>query len=106
MFEIEPKASEIGLVVAVDPSALVRSFVGSLKPATRKAYLYSLDCFREWIGCADLNTLAAQICRLSGAEAKLLLLKYTESLTGLTPSTVNARTQGIRSLVRLARMLG
>ena len=106
MDEIETKAVGSGLVVAVDAAALVRAFVGSLKPATRRVYLYSLDAFRVWTGCENLNVLAERICRMSGAEANLLLLKYTESLAGRTPSTVNARTQGVRSLVRLARMLG
>jgi len=77
-----------------------------LKPATHKAYLYSLEMFRKWADFRDLNEVAAHFCRLRGAEANLLLLRYTESLAGRTPSTVNARTQGLRSLVRLGRMLG
>ena len=107
MSEIETAAAEIGVMESsVDPTSLVRAFVGGLTPATRKSYLYSLESFRKWTGCTDLQELAAKLCRLSGAEANLLFIKYNESLGRRPPSTLNALTQGVRSLVKLARMLG
>jgi integrase/recombinase XerC len=90
----------------IGPELLVRSFVGNLKPSTRKTYLYSLEMFRKWMGFRDLNESAAHLCGLRGADANLLMLRYTESMAGIAPATINARTQGLRSLVRLARMLG
>ena len=107
MGEIESKAPDGGFIgAAVDPDSLVRAFVGGLSPATRKVYLYSLDAFRKWAGCRDLPELATRLCQMSGAEANLLVLKYNESLKGRPPATANALIQGVRSLVRLARMLG
>ncbi|MDO8736120.1 MAG: tyrosine-type recombinase/integrase [Thermoleophilia bacterium] len=107
MSEIETAAVSFGaLDASVNPASLVRVFVGGLTPATRKLYLYSLESFRKWSGCSDLHEVATRLCRLSGVEANLLVLKYHESLSGRPPSTVNALTQGIRSLVKLARMLG
>lgn len=105
MQEIE-KGAVIVTAKAIGPELLVRTFTESLKPATHKAYLYSLEAFRKWAGYQDLPELAKSLCEMTGAEANLALLKYTKSLEGRVPSTVNARTQGIRSLVKLARMLG
>lgn len=105
MQEIE-KGAELVVAKAIGPELLVRTFVESLKPATHKAYLYSLESFRKWAGYLDLPELAKRLCSMTAAEANLTLLKYTKSLEGRTPSTINARTQGLRSLVKLARMLG
>ena len=103
---LEIVAPDFAAAGPIGPEALVRAFVGGLTPATRKAYLYSLEAFRKWTRCTDLSELAAKLCGLSGAQANLMLLQYNESLAGRPSSTVNARTQGVRSLVKLARMLG
>jgi len=106
MQEIVEREATLSDPKIIGPKVLVRTFVESLRPATHKAYLYSLEAFRKWAGYRDLPELANRLCAMTGAEADLALLKYTKSLEGRTPSTVNARTQGIRSLVKLARMLG
>ena len=106
MHEIAKGEAALSDYKLIGPEILIRTFVESLKPATHKAYLYSLEAFRKWAGYRDLPEIAKRLCAMTGAEANLALLKYTKSLEGRTPSTVNARTQGIRSLVKLARMLG
>jgi len=59
-FEASAGYVESGRIVA----ELVNAFVAGLTPATRKSYLYSLECFRKWIGCADLHDLASILCKL------------------------------------------
>jgi integrase/recombinase XerC len=104
--EIETLKNGAVTAAPMNAAVLVRAFTGSLKPATQTLYLYSLNQFRAWCGIATLIELADRLCGMSGAEANLLILRYTESLAGKTPATINARVQGVRSLVRLARMLG
>jgi integrase len=90
----------------VTPVSLVQAFVGTLKPATHRSYLYSLEALRSWAGFRDVPELATRLCRMSGAEANILIFQYVETLAGRTPSTVNARLQGLRSFVKLGRALG
>ncbi len=105
--EVPSEKMEVSLAqTVVTPSSLMQAFVGTLKPATRRSYLYSLEALGSWAGFRDVRELATRLCCMSGAEANILILQYIENLAGRTPSTVNARLQGLRSFVKLGRALG
>ena len=90
-----------------EPEVLAESFIGNLKPSTRVAYEQSLKKFAEWLGVEGAKGVAVALCAMKSGEANLTLLRYTNSLPAtLSPSAVNQRMQGIRSMVKLARMVG
>jgi len=82
--ETEAQKPKLKTDAPVDASMLVRAFTGSLKPTTRTAYLYSLNQFRAWCNIETLVELAEKLCAITGAEANLMILRYTASLSGRT----------------------
>jgi len=95
------------LAIRTEPEVLAESFIGNLKPTTRVAYEHSLKKFAEWLGVEGAKGVAVALCAMKSGEANLTLLRYTNSLPAtLSPSAVNQRMQGIRSMVKLARMVG
>lgn len=93
---------------ALQSDALIATFLESKGPATREAYRQDLKCFESYlvsgVGIQSLPTLFS----LTTAELNLVVLKYREHLVGkkLSPSTINRRFGAIRSLFKLARLLG
>lgn len=93
---------------ALQSDALVATFLESKGPATKEAYRQDLKCFESYLvnvaGIQSLPTLFS----LTTAELNFVVLKYREYLVGknLSPSTINRRFGAIRSLFKLARLLG
>jgi len=86
---------------------VAESFIGNLKTPTRAAYEHSLKKFAAWLGVEGAKGAAVALCAMKSGEANLTLLSYTNSLPAtLSPSAVNQQMQGIRSMVKLARMVG
>ena len=95
-------------VTRVTPVTLAGTFFGQLTLETRKQYSYSLRSFGEWLGTGDDVALtAARLCEMSEGEGNITLMQYCEAkFAKLRPSTQNGRLQGVRSLMRLACMVG
>lgn len=93
---------------ALQSDALVATFLESKGLATREAYRQDLKCFESYLvngaGVQSLPTLFS----LTTAELNFIVLKYRDNLIGksLSPSTINRRFGAIRSLFKLARLLG
>lgn len=93
---------------ALQSDALVATFLESKGPATREAYHQDLKCFESYlVSGTGIQSLSA-LFSLTSAELNFVALKYRERLVGrnLSPSTINRRFGAIRSLFKLARLLG
>jgi integrase/recombinase XerC len=96
----------------LDPSSasarLLAAFFSGRKAETIKAYQADLDDFRAFLKSATLEQAAHLLLTSNLGQANALVLDYKARLVDrqLTPSTINRRLAAIRSLVKLARMLG
>jgi len=92
----------------IQSDALVATFLESKVSATREAYRQDLQCFEsylvEFVGVASLPTLVS----LTTPELNFVVLRYRDHLIAknLSPATINRRFGAIRSLFKLARLLG
>lgn len=97
------------LPVAFNSNAatLVATFLESHGPATREAYRNDLKCFHEFL-VSEVGIESIQsVVSLPAGELNFLVLRYRDSLNQrLSPSTVNRRLGAVRSLFKLARLLG
>ena len=94
--------------IQLQSDALVATFLESKGTATRDAYRQDLRCFESYmVEVMGIVSLVASIS-LSSPELNFLVLKYRDYLItkSLSPSTVNRRLGAIRSLFKLARLLG
>jgi integrase/recombinase XerC len=89
--------------------ALIDSFLSGRKITTIQAYKRDLEQFAEFLGLDTLNMAAKHLLTLPHGQANALVLAYKAYLVDqfkLQSSTVNRRLAAIRSLVKLARMMG
>ena len=87
---------------------LVRDFLAGRNERTRRAYAQDLEDFRVFLGAAAVDA-AVRTLLLHGAGAgNALALRYRNHLAdrGLAPATVGRRLAALRSVTRLARVLG
>jgi len=98
-----------GILRKADPGReLVHSFLSGRNEKTVKAYGRDLEDFREFVGAKDINAAAELLLSRGHGEANALVLKYKADMIErkLQPPTVNRRLAAIRSLVKLARVMG
>jgi integrase/recombinase XerC len=97
---------------AVDPTPataqLVKMFLTGRSPQTIRAYAADLADFADFAGVDTVATAAAQLLAAGAGQANALALSYRADLLsrGLSAATVNRRLAALRSLVKLARLLG
>jgi integrase/recombinase XerC len=89
-------------------TTLISTFLLSKGPATREAYQRDLECFQkflaEQLGVDSVQTLLS----LPGGDINFAILKYRDHLCNVkfSPATINRRLGAVRSLFKLARLLG
>ncbi len=116
-FESEPIArSGAGdLVVPPDSPAsmsgreVVEAFLAGRTKRTLQAYTDDLRLWAAWLGAGvPVEDAVDTLLRSSAGEAHRQVLAYRASMLerGLSSATINRRLAALRSLVRLARMLG
>jgi integrase/recombinase XerC len=99
-------------ISALDPSSaasrLLAAFFNGRKAETIKAYQADLEDFRHFAKSQTLEQTAHSLLTSNLGQANALVLDYKAHLVRrqLTPATINRRLAAIRSLVKLARMLG
>jgi integrase/recombinase XerC len=87
---------------------LVSAFLAGRNARTMQAYSKDLEDFRAFLGADDVAAAAAALLGGGHGEANALALTYKAHLTdrGLAAATINRRLAALRSLVKLARVLG
>ena len=92
----------------VNPASLVAAFLSGRNERTLRAYRQDLEDFRVFLGQETIEAAAALLLSQDQGRANALVFAYRANLAerGLSPATQNRRLAAIRSLVKLARMLG
>jgi integrase/recombinase XerC len=87
---------------------LVAAFLAGRKKTTLEAYRQSLEDFARFLGVASIDDAARILLDRPHGDANHLALTYRASLIerGLSPATTNTRLAAVRSLVKLANVLG
>lgn len=87
---------------------LVQAFLAGRRQATLEAYKRDLVLFAGFVGVGSIDEAAAVLFRLPLGEANGKVLAFRQMLqaAGMSASTVNRRLAAVRSLSKLARMLG
>jgi len=104
-----PAAESSGGSDAGDAAALVvRAFLDGRNLRTQRAYTQDLAAFASFLGAADAQDTAARLLAAGSGGANRLALAYRAALSeqGQQGATINRRLAALRSLVKLARMLG
>jgi integrase/recombinase XerC len=89
-------------------AALVESFLAGRNASTLAAYRADLEAFARFAGGGSVEAAAARLIRSDAGNANVVALAYRAQLVGegLAPATINRRLAALRSLVKLARVLG
>lgn len=89
-------------------SRLLEAFLSGRSPETIKAYRQDLHDFRAFLNLPTAEAAAERLLAAGPGDANALALAYKAALFGraLAPATINRRLAALRSVVRLARVLG
>lgn len=101
-------------VLGLPHERLVSAWIAGKKPETIRAYEKDLRFFREWmqqqfgLGNITSEQAAELLVRLPVGEANATVLAWIEAMRAadLKDSTVSRRVSALKSLVKMARMLG
>src|SRR5262249_20138524 len=87
---------------------LVEAFLAGRSPQTLRAYRKDLEDFAAFLGVASVEAIPTSLLGGGQGSANELALRYRAHLQarGLAPATVNRRLAALRSLVKLARVVG
>ena len=87
---------------------VVQIFLSGFSDQTLRAYRRDLEDFRVFVAAETVTAAVAQLLACNGGEANALTLTYRAHLLGraLAPATINRRMAALRSLVKLARLIG
>ena len=87
---------------------LLQLFLSGRKETTLRAYRQDLENFRRFTGAATMGIAAQNLVSGGRGPAHALILSYRAALIegGLQPATINRRLAALRSLVKLARLIG
>jgi integrase/recombinase XerC len=94
---------------AVAPTpGLLEDFLAGRKPGTIAAYSKDLAHFARWLGAPAADQAVAELLHLDAGGANRICLNYRNAMTdaGLAAATVNRRLAALKSLVKVARMMG
>lgn len=92
----------------MDPDRLMGAFFAGRNARTLDAYRKDMEDFRQFVGAGTVEEAARRLLGGSHGEANATALAYRAAMTerGLKPATVNRRLAALRSLVKLANVLG
>jgi len=87
---------------------LLTAFLSGRNPQTIRAYQLDLQTFTHFVKASTFEQAISLLFTQSQGAANALVLSYRHFLfeKRLAPATINRRLAAIRSLVKLARMLG
>lgn len=87
---------------------LVEVFLSGRRTSTTKAYQRDLALFAGFLGVGSIGELAQVLFGLPHGDANAMALRFRQMLqaTGQASASVNRRLAAVRSLSKLARVLG
>ena len=87
---------------------LVRDFLGGRRQTTHKVYSQALEDFTRFLGVGRVDQAASILLSRGPGPANQSVLRYRTHLVhrGMSTATINVRLAAIRSLARLARVVG
>jgi integrase/recombinase XerC len=93
---------------APDEQRILAAFLDGRSEATRRAYEADLKDFAAFMGDATPADAVARLLAAGAGPANAKVLEYRNRLSGLgrSAATVNRRLATLRSMTKLARMLG
>lgn len=94
--------------VTQETAALVASFFAGKNKLTLKAYSQDLAHFAKFVGVQETQDAAQLLLSQTQGQANALVLSYKTHLLQkqLSPATINRRLAAIKSLLKLARLVG
>lgn len=106
--EIVPVNTVIVPYQVVDEKGLIEAFFRGKNQNTREAYTYDLADFTHHLGFTSMEAMTKALMSNGAGAANSLVLAYRDKLreSGARNGTINRRMGAIRSMVKLARMLG
>jgi integrase/recombinase XerC len=96
-------------VPAANPSpSLIDAWLAGKKPTTVRGYSEDLVAFARWLGDGSPAVAVEDLLSLPAGEANGLVLRWRNWMlgAGLASATINRRLAALRSVTKLARMLG
>ena len=94
-------------VLASDPKPLLDLFLEGRSPQTLRAYRSDIEAFAAFVGATPTDACGRLIAGSAGdANALVLAFRIEQQRRELRPSTINRRLAAVRSVVKLARMIG
>lgn len=90
------------------PAEIVSMFLTGRNESTRRSYAMDMRYFAKFLGAEDSNVAAQSFLMHGHGNANRLGLEYRNAMNarGLSPATINRRLSTLRSLTKLARMVG
>lgn len=89
-------------------ATLVDAFFRGKDPKTMRTYKCFLEYFRAWMKTSTIDEAASIFLSKGQGQANLMVLNFKGHLVseGYAPSSVNGHLTAVRSLVKVARLLG
>ena len=87
---------------------MLEAYAASISPRSLAAYGADLDALAGFLGVETRGDVAREIVSGGPGEANRLVLAWRGAMldAGLAPKTVNRRLSAVRSLLKVARLLG
>jgi integrase/recombinase XerC len=94
--------------ISISPQGVLEAFLSGRNPNTLDAYRRDLEDFRDFLKVEGLGQAAAALLSRGQGPANALALSYRTHLMArrLSPATINRRIAALKSLVKLARLVG
>lgn len=108
VFEDKPILENSGKASPGGSGGIIEAWLGGRNPRTLAAYRKDMEDFGRFMGLRSGGEAVELLLGLSQGEANGRVLAYRNAMQGrgLSGSTVGRRLASLRSLVKLARMLG
>jgi integrase/recombinase XerC len=106
--EIVPVAGVATGQLPVGVNELLEAWLSRRSKATKTAYLMDLSDFADWFGVSSPRAAAEGLMALGPGKANFAVLQYRNDLVArnLAAASINRRLSTLRSLVKVARLVG